>query len=205
MKKTLIYSILLTTSLLSAEQQIDLSELSQKQSNQHQENTNQEKKQKTNNSMLKIEYSFLMPTQQKFLDFLVEAGIDSEQSNIIYKDCAASPKNAFICAMAYDHGYGKASDTIETYYKIAADAGVVIAGRNSKYEYADYKLRTNDGVGIRDYFSNGECYTKKQQGTCFYIIGMADYLTNKNCKFLNLAQKQGVKTGLINRLCGNGR
>lgn len=146
-------------------------------------------------------YSLEFPTEERFLVFLQNNQFTEESIGEIYSSCDASPKNSFICAMAYDYGYGERGQDIEDWYQIAADSNVHIGAKSARVEYADYMIRQGEAGDINSYFKAGECYTQRYRGPCFYYLGMARYLTDKNCRYLFQAKREGTKKLLIERLC----
>jgi len=146
-------------------------------------------------------YSLQFPTKNKFVDFLKDNGFTAESISAIYSDCDASPKNSFICAMAYDYGYGEYGQDIENWYQSAADSNIKIGSKSARVEYADYMIRHGMSGNIKSYFKAGECYTQKYRGPCFYYLGMANFLENKDCRYLFQAAREGTKKLLVERLC----
>lgn len=147
------------------------------------------------------DYSLLLPTKAKYLTFLSDSGFTEETIGAIYADCDGSAKSAFICALAYDYGYGERGEDIERWYQLAADSNIKIGSKSARMEYADYMIRGGEPGFITSYFKAGECYTKRYRGPCFYYLGMAQYLESGSCKYLNQAAREGTKVNLVKRLC----
>jgi len=155
------------------------------------------------------EFSLTHPTYDKFLKFVEESGLTEDDLNNAYSDCEASPRNAFICALAYDYGYSTsdlaaagATDKVKHLYLMAADEDIHIGAKSAKYEYADYMLRNGKSGNIKSFFKPGECYTKMNKGTCFYYLGASRYLDDpKDCKYLRQASRYGIKPNFYKRLC----
>jgi len=147
-------------------------------------------------------FSIMFPSYDKFVKFIKDSGLTEEEIEFAYQNCDSDPQNAFICAMAYDYGYGLSDPKIENWYLLAADADIHIGGKSAKYEYADYMIRHDKPGYIDKYFKAGDCYTKRSKGMCFYYLGMAKYLKNpKDCKYLMQAKRFGTKPNLVDRLC----